>query len=159
MSDHQASLDRLLDEASIRSTIARFTDTSTRADYEGFRTLWADDAEVVIGKPFEVSMTGVDDIVSWLRQLWTGKEFFVQFALPGAIEIDGDDATARCICNEAARGPGETYYRNHGVFSDHLRRWNDGWVFTNRTYQYLWLDTSPFTGDTFPLLGDRAASS
>jgi len=24
------------------------------------------------------------------------------------------------------------------------------WVFTKRTYQYMWLDLSPFTGDVFP---------
>ncbi len=37
--------------------------------------------------------------------------------------------------------------------SEALRRTGSGgWVFTNRTYRYLWLDMSPFTGDTFPIL-------
>jgi hypothetical protein len=47
------------------------------------------------------------------------------------------------MCYEAARGPNGRYYRNNGVWHDQLRRSGDGWVFTHRTYQYLWLDLSP----------------
>lgn len=88
--------------------------------------LWADDAEVMIGQPYETRLIGLDNIVFWLRHLWSGKEFFVQFATPGVIEINSDEATAHCICHEEARGLGETYYRTHGVFTDRLRRTADG---------------------------------
>ncbi len=44
MSDNEASITRLLDEADIRDATARFADILMRADYDGFRTLWADDA-------------------------------------------------------------------------------------------------------------------
>jgi hypothetical protein len=68
MSENQASLTRLLDEAAIRDATARFADTTIHADYDGFRTLWADDAEWVIGgtegQPFERRAQGVDDIVA-----------------------------------------------------------------------------------------------
>ena len=152
-----AALNRLLDEAAIRDAVARFADTATRADYDGFRTLWADDADWVLGgtesQPYERRAEGVDDIVSMLRSLWDGTEYFVQFAVPGAIEINGDEATVRCMCHEAARGP-ERYYRNNGIWHDRLRRSVDGWVFTHRTYQYLWLDFSAFSGDVFPPLPD-----
>lgn len=86
-----------------------------------------------------------------LRRLRAGREFFVQFAVQGPIEIDCDEATTHCICHEAARGPGETYYRNHSVAFDRLRRSGHGWLFTARTFVYLWLDTSPFTGAAFQL--------
>lgn len=154
MPNTEASLTRLLDEAAIRDATARFADTIMRQDYAGFRTLWADDAEWAIGKPFESRAKGVDDIVSMLRNLWKGNKYFIQFAVQGVIEINGDDATARCVCHEAASGPGGRYYRNHGVWFDRLRRANNGWVFTSRIYQYLWLDMSPFTGDTFSFLPD-----
>ena len=72
-------------------------------------------------------------------------------ALPGVIRLDGDTATVRCVLHEAARGAGGVYHRNYGFFNDRLRRSGDGWVFTHRAYQYLWLDTSPFAGDVFPL--------
>jgi ketosteroid isomerase-like protein len=154
MPNTDALLARLLDEAAIRGTVARFGDCAIFADYEGFRALWADDAEWVIGategQPFERRAKGVDDIVSLYRSLREERDYFVHFVVPGGIEIDGDEATARSVCHEAARGPGESYYRTNGVWSDHLQRSGDDWVFASRTYRYLWLDMSPFTGDTFP---------
>lgn len=159
MADEHTVLKRFMDEASIRNTIARFADSATRADYEMFRTVWADDGEFVIGNaPHGHRATGGDDIVSLLRRLRAGKDFFVQFAIPGVIGINGDDATTRTLCHEAARGPGETYYRNHCVAFDRLRRSGDGWVFASRSFQYLWLDTSPFSGIGFPLFPDSAAA-
>ena len=158
MPDEQRLL-RFMDEASIRNTVARFADSATRADYDSFRSVWAEDGEFAIGKaPHGQSASGADDIVAMLRRLRTGKDFFVQFALPGVIEIDGDEATMRCLCHEAARGPGETYYRNHCVAFDRLRRAGNDWVFTSRSFQYLWLDTSPYGGTGFPLFPDIAAA-
>ena len=152
--DNAASLTRLLDEAAIRDATARFAEAATNADYEAFRTLWADDAQWVIGgaenQPFERRANGVEEIMSMFRTLREEREYFIQFAIQGSIQINGDDATAGCLCYEAARGPGQSFYRNTGLWSDHLRRSADGWVFTSRTYQYLWLDLSPFSGDTFP---------
>jgi ketosteroid isomerase-like protein len=151
MSDMQNSINRLLDESAIRSVTARFADAATRGDYDAFRAVWADDAEWTIGSPPKVHAVGGDDILATYRQLRSGKDFFVQFAVQGDIVINGDEATSSCLCHEAARGPGESYYRNHCVAVDRLRRSGDGWVFTSRTFQYLWLDTSPFTGSAFAL--------
>jgi ketosteroid isomerase-like protein len=160
MSNTEVSI-RLLDEGAIRDAIARFADSAMRGDHAAFRALWADDAEWVIGgtegQPFERRATGVDDIVPMYRTLREERDYFVQFALPGSIEVNGDVATARSICYEAAHGPGKSYYRNTGVWSDRLRRSGNGWVFASRTYQYLWLDLSPFSGDVFS--GDQASKS
>lgn len=149
MPDTEPSLTYLLDEAAIRDATARFADSVTHADIEGFIALWADDAEWAIGAPFEQRAQGVGNIVSMLQNLWKGNDYFVQFAVQGPIQINGDEAAARCMCHEAARGPNGRYYRNNGVWHDRLQRSGNGWVFTSRTYQYLWLDLSPFTGDTF----------
>ena len=152
ITNNAASLARLLDEAAIRDAIARFADAATSGDSDGFRTLWTDDAEWVIGstegQPFESHSKGIGEIVSHFRHLRDDKEYFIQFAVPGSIEINGDDATVRCLCYEAGRGPGE-YYRNTGIDTVRLRRSGNDWVFTSRSYQYLWLDFSPFSGDIF----------
>jgi ketosteroid isomerase-like protein len=154
MSENKSSLARLLDEAAVRDATARFADSATRGDYDAFRALWADGAEWVIGgtegQPFERRANGVEDIVSLYRTLREERDYFVQFAVQGPIEITGDIATASCVCQEAARGPGESYYRTTGVWTDRLRRADDGWVFTSRAYRYLWLDLSPFSGEVFP---------
>jgi ketosteroid isomerase-like protein len=96
------SVTRLLDEAAIRDATARFADAATSGDYDGFRALWADDAEWVIGgtqgQPFERRAKGIDDIVSMFRNLRDERDYFVQFAVQGSIEINGDEATARCLC-------------------------------------------------------------
>ncbi|HEY0934085.1 MAG TPA: nuclear transport factor 2 family protein [Trebonia sp.] len=156
LNDNAAPTSGLADEAAIRNITARFADIVMRADYDAFSALWSDDAAWVIGgtegQPFERRAHGVDSIVSLFRDLWKGNDYFVHFAVPGIIAIDGDQATAQVVCHEAARGP-ERFYRTHGIWSDQLRRTGSGgWVFTNRTYRYLWLDMSPFTGDTFPIL-------
>ena len=151
MPDNQTALARLLDEASIRDLTARFADAAIRGDYDSFRTLWAADGAFTIGDPPRAHASGVDEAVAMLRRLREGREFFVQLAVQGPIAINGDEAITSCVCHEAARGPGESYYRNHCVSSDRLRRSGDGWLFVNRTFRYLWLDTSPFAGDTFSL--------
>lgn len=151
MSDISTALGRLLDEADIRRVTARFADAAMRGDYDSFRSVWSDDAIWTIGVPPKVQATGADDIVALLRNLRSEKEFFVQFAVQGEIDIDGDTATTQCLCHEAARGPGESYYRNHCIAIDRLQRSANGWVFTSRTFQYIWLDTSPFGGTGFPI--------
>ena len=40
-------------------------------------------------------------------------------------------------------------YRNHYMVFDRLRRQGGDWVFTSRTFKYIWLDTGPFPGTGF----------
>ena len=156
---NQVELARFMDEAAIRNTIARFADSATRGDDEMFRTVWTDDAEFVIGQaPHQQSARGIDEVVAMLRRLRRGRDFFVQFAAPGVVTLDGDAATTRTFCHEAARGPGESYYRNHCVAFDRLRRTGQGWAFASRSFRYLWLDTSPYAGDAFPLFPGEGSS-
>lgn len=69
---------------------------------------------------------GIEQIAGTLAKLRAGKDFFVQFATCGPIDVDGDEASVRTYCQEAARGPGETYYRNQCVAFDRLRRVGPG---------------------------------
>lgn len=152
-------LQRVIDEASIRNTIARFADAATRGDIAMFGATWMDDGEFIIGtSPHGHRTIGVDANVELFRNLRAGKEFFVQFALPGVIEIDGDEATTRTFIHESARGPADKYYRNHAIAFDRLRRSGDEWLFASRSFQYLWLDTGPFEGTGFPLFHGAATA-
>ncbi len=156
MSTTEITIARLLDEASIRDATARFADAATRGDLGALRATLAEHAEWSIGD--QVHDVGADAVVARFTQLREHMEFFVQFAVQGPIDIDGDEATTSCIVHEAARGAGESYYRNHCVVYDRLIRSGTGWVFTNRAFRYLWLDTSPFTGDSFQLPATVTAS-
>lgn len=153
----EAAINRLLDEALIRDAITRFADAATFADLDAFRAVWADDAEWSIGEPFAHTARGIDEIVSMIRHLWAPNDYFVQIVAPAVIAIDGDQATARGLVHEEARGPNGRFYRNNAVAHDRLRRSADSWVFTSRRYEYLWLDLSQFGGDTFMSFPQLAA--
>ena len=149
---HDPRLQKLIDESAIRNAVARFADAATRGDVPMFRSTWTDDGQFIIGQPPHGHHTkGVEATVSLFQQLREGKEFFIQFALPGVIEIDGDEATTRTFIHESARGPGEKYYRNHAIAFDVLRRSGEQWLFASRSFQYIWLDTGRFEGIGFPL--------
>lgn len=68
---------------------------------DALRATLADDAEWSIGD--RVHDVGADAIMSTFGHLREGREFFVQFAAQGPIEITGDEATTSCIVHEAAR--------------------------------------------------------
>jgi ketosteroid isomerase-like protein len=158
MPDSQAQLSRLLDEASIRNVTWHFADAAMRGDQAAFQALFTEDGEFTIVDTPLVQAKVLSQIGITLGKVSEGQDFFVQLAQPGVIEIDGDEAIARCLCYEAARGPGEHYYRNIGMFFDRLRRSGDGWLFAKRTFHYFWLDVSPYSGDSFSQLAAFAKS-
>jgi SnoaL-like domain len=141
----------MLDEAAIHRAITLLADAATRDDYDSFPTLWTEEAEWTIGDPPRVHASEIENIVSMLRKLRAGKEFFIQFPFPGVIEIEGDIATVRGTGHEAARAPEKVYHRNHYMVFDRLKRSSDRWVFISRTFKYILLDTSPFGGEAFSL--------
>ena len=152
-------LQRLEDDATIRDLVARFADTTTREDNEGFAALWAPEATFVINKPFFMSATGIEAIRAMLRKLRDGRDFFVQFVNSGVLDIQESHATARWILHEAAKSPGEHYYMPYGLFFDEMEKVDGKWLFKRRSFEYLFLDLSPFTGDAYQLLtkADSAA--
>lgn len=150
MKDAETILRRLSDEAEIRRVVALFADLGTKADFDHFGALWSEDGVWEIPAPFESRAQGRESIVQMFREIRSDKAYFVQFAILGRVDINGDDATATTIVQESAKGTEGTHYRNHGIFHDKLKRAADSWVFAHRRFQYLWLDTSPFGGDANP---------
>ena len=139
-------LQHLEDESAIRELAARFADATTRADYDTLRSIFKPDAVFRIGEPNAVTCNGVDAIVEFVGKLRNGKDFFVQFVHSGLIQIHGNTASARWQIREVALVSGKTYYNNFGFFNDEMEKVEGTWFFTSRTYQYLYLDTDPFTG-------------
>ena len=149
MTNNDESLARLINEADIRTAIARFGLAATLGDVHELRNLWTDDGVWTIGEPANHTATGIDDIATMYAGLRAGNDYFTQFTTPGANELNGDTATVRSLCQEFASGPNERFYRTIGIWNDQLRHTPDGWKFSNRTWQYLWLDYSPYPGQTF----------
>ena len=138
------------DKEAIRELIARFADAVTRFDAESFGPLWAEDGEWVIGEPMSLTINGLTNIKTTFDQIVCKWDFFAQFANPVLIEIHGDEAKARCICEEFGINSksGETYH-NIALYLDKLGRTDTGWRFERREYRYLWLDDRPLSGRIF----------
>ena len=74
----------------------------------------------------------------------------MQFVHSGVIVVKGDHATARWLVEEVAKG-GDKYYHNYGVFSDVIEKVDGKWLFAERSFHYVYLDFSPFTGNAHTL--------
>ncbi len=146
----EAKVRRMEDELAIRNLAAQFSDAVARWDYESFRALWAPRAVWEIKEPLHSLANGVDEIVALLRRLLDGREFFVQLTHSGIVHVHGDEAVARWIVRERGRGPGKTFYDNLAVYVDALVKIEGQWLFSNRTYHYIFLDDSEFGGKSFP---------
>ncbi|GLO79877.1 nuclear transport factor 2 family protein [Sulfitobacter pontiacus] len=149
MTDMQMELQKLIDESAIREVTVQFADAATRGDIADFGATWDKDGRFAIGEPPRVDASGFDAIVSTFQSLRAERKFFFQLAMQGPISIRGDVATASCLGYEAAQGPGESNYRNLFRTTDRLRRVDGRWVFTERHFRYVWLDTTAFGGIGF----------
>lgn len=149
--DIESRLRALEDELAIRSLATRFSDCANERDYDGFATLWTEDAIWEIGEPLPARAQGLPAIVEMLRRLLTLQRGFTQMTHSGVVRVDGDRAIARFV--EREHGAGETtYYENRAVYNDALRRGADGtWRYTRRSYVGRILDDGPFGGKIFPL--------
>lgn len=94
---------------------------------------------------------GMEEIMALLSKLRDPKVFFVEFVHSGQVAVNGDHATARWIIREVGKGPGETYYNTYGIFSDAMEKVDGKWLFVERAFHYMYLDSSPFTGDGYVL--------
>ena len=83
--------------------------------------------------------------------LW---EHFVQNTHPGTIQLD-DTATGRAYMFELARLRDRSSHLNYAVYHDRYQRAGDGWKFTERRYEILYLDTSPLACSAPPHPGRR----
>lgn len=139
-------LDDLL---AIRALVGRFNDAVNRRDLDQFRAVWADDGVWEI--PGVARAEGADAIVGLVDSLLGTWEFFFQMSGEGAIDLEGDVATARWPMREIGRTREGKGYTAHGVNADRLARTGDGWRFTTRTWHPVLVDESDVDGHVIPL--------
>jgi hypothetical protein len=66
------------------------------------------------------------------------KEPMICIGTPGAIEVNGDRATARVYTSEIYKDPAAGIeHRVRGRYDDELRRIDGKWLFTRRIYRVL----------------------
>lgn len=138
------------DEAAIRNLAAAFADAATRHNMEELSATCKDDGVLTIGAPLLNSAKGIEAVVAFISRLRSDKDFFVQFVHSGVIKLNGNNATAQWLIEEAAKG-GEKFYHNYCVVSDRMEKVDGRWLFAERYFHFAYLDFSPFTGNAHAL--------
>lgn len=119
--------DRLL----IRERMNAYADATFRSDVEAYLDCWAEGG-IRIGNGEEVQ--GKDALRAQWHRFWTWLDKMTFFTEVGAIEVDGDRATARCWCREILSLKGGATRKVVGVYEDELVRQDGTWRFARRAY-------------------------
>lgn len=146
------SVEELLDRAAIRDLVDRYADAvNRRASAELAGLFTADGRWVVPG----VGVTeGREAIAGLLDQLVGGFEVLVQTVHQGVVDVAGDRATARWYLSEVGIDRSGRDVHFVGVYQDTLVRDAAGWLFTRRSFDFLYraVGTDTRRGYAFPEL-------
>jgi hypothetical protein len=77
------------------------------------------------------------------EDLW---DYLVQTTHPGTIQLDGDTASGRAYVLSFGRFRDGGSHLNYSVYHDRYQRTPDGWKFTERVDEVVYLDTTPLSG-------------
>lgn len=136
----------LEDRVAIRELIEIYGDAVIRNDATAWGSVWAEDAYWALPE-FEghEEFIGREAIVAgwkWSMDLFgdadPSKPAMIYIGTPGAIEVDGNKATARVYTSEIYKLPGtDTEIRTRGQYDDELAKIDGQWLFTKRIYRVL----------------------
>lgn len=120
----------LEDRIAIRELYDAYADGANRMDKAAWLAAWSEDA---VWKTHYFERHGIAAIADQYDELMapvTAASFLTQIC---AIEVSGDTATARAVCQERLAMPGGSF-RLTGRYEDRLERRNGAWLFVHRTY-------------------------
>lgn len=122
--------DRLL----IRERYGAYSDACFRQDQAAWLACWTEDC---VWRPVGLEFRGAAGLKAGWEQIWAPVDKLAFFSEVGAIEVDGDRATARCYCREILQLQDGGLRKLVGAYEDVLARVNGAWLFVERTYQLL----------------------
>lgn len=124
----------LTDRLLIRELYGTYADATCRQDLESYLACWhADGVRVSYGD----ELRGKAALRAAWREIWSSLQRMAFFSEIGAIEVDGDTATARCYCREIMERKDGKRWKVVGVYDDKLIRDGDTWIFLQRRYRVL----------------------
>ena len=136
-------LGRVEDRLQIEGLRAAFSDAALLNDYERLASLFTADGALRM-PDIPAELVGPEQIREFGRN--RPATFLVQTSHPGVLELDGDEASGRTPMHELAGTRDGGSVMNFALYHDRYRRTPDGWRFSERVYQLLYLDTTPLTG-------------
>jgi ketosteroid isomerase-like protein len=156
-------LARIADRVEIEALRGEFSDAAVLSDYDRLASLFTPDGALRM-PDVPAELVGREQI----REFGPRRPaaFLVQTSHPGTIEIDGDTATGRTHMHELGAGHDGRSMMNFAIYHDRYERTPDGWRFSERVYELLYVDTTPLTGaptaallPQLPQLPQRGASA
>jgi uncharacterized protein (TIGR02246 family) len=142
MSDFQAIADRV----EIEALRGEFTDAGMMDDYDRFASLFTQDGVwriPVVNAEFagrEQIRAGIERLK---QDLW---DYLVQTTHPGMVQLDGDTASGRAYVLSFGHMRDGRSHLNYSVYHDRYQRTPDGWKFTERVDEAVYVDTTPLAG-------------
>jgi len=141
-----SDLETIADRVEIEALRGEFTDAGMMNDYDRFASLFTHDAVWRI-PAVSAELAGREQIragIERLKQdLW---DYLVQTTHPGTIQLDGDTASGRAYVLSFGHMRDGSSHLNYSVYHDRYQRTPDGWKFTERIDEVIYLDTTPLAG-------------
>lgn len=125
----------LEDRIAIHELYGTAADASSRGDTEAWLATYAREGAEWNSHLFQNA--GMPAIAAQWEELWQGFEKVGFLSTVGAIEVDGDTATARCTAREIIRLKDGKVFKLIGIYRDRLAREDGEWKFTVRDYEPL----------------------
>lgn len=122
------------DRLAIRELIDQYNDAIARLDAESWGETWTEDAEWEL---MGTVVKGRDSIVKLWQQTMQQFDFVVFQTVPGAVEIDGLNATGRVYAIEVLQPKQGNRSNVHGRYDDTYKKIGDDWRFSRRVYRVL----------------------
>lgn len=118
------------DRAAIRELMETYADAASRIDKAQWLDCWTPDATWTT---IHAEVRGHEALSRTWDDLFTTMDAMVFFAMPGAIHVAGDTASARCHVREIARIEGKVM-KFAARYDDEIVRHEGRWRFARRTY-------------------------
>lgn len=122
------------DRLAIRELIECYSDAVAQRDPKAWGATWTEDAVWdVMGNRVEGRAAIV---AAWIGAMETF-DFVAFYAIPGAIEVNGETATARVYVSEVLVAKEGGRRRVDGAYEDTLHKVDGAWRFSQRIYRML----------------------
>jgi uncharacterized protein (TIGR02246 family) len=126
----------LEDRIAIRDLMGAYADATFRQDIAAWLACFTEDGVRAQGT---TEVRGKAELRAMWDKVWSVLDRMAFFTEVGAIEVDGDRATARAWCREILLLKGGGIRKVVGVYDDLLVRQDGVWRFARRTYR-LFMD-------------------
>lgn len=115
----------------IQELYGYYSDVSSRGDKQGWLSCWTDDCRWKTALFEDQGKQAIDQ--RW-NILWADFEVISFLANVGFVHVEGDRAQGRAVTQEWIKMTNGSTSRLMGYYEDELRRENDIWLFSSRTY-------------------------